>query len=92
MNEKMGHLHMRTQGLQSTIEKPPDIYLEDKSKTNVVFCTTVEPITKKEEKFYSYLCRSFPITSSRGDKYIYVMYLYYFNDILMTKMNNRIYK
>ena len=34
---KMGHLHMRGQGLKSTIEKPPDTDLEDKSKTNVVF-------------------------------------------------------
>ena len=51
----MVHIHMRRQGLKSTIEKPQDIDLEDKSKTNVVFCTTVDPGTMKEGKFYSYI-------------------------------------
>ena len=37
----MGHLQMIRQGLKSTIDKPQDTDLEDKSKTNVVFCTTV---------------------------------------------------
>ena len=46
-NNTMVHLHMRIQGLQSTKEKPPDIYLEDKSKTNVVFCKTVYLSTTK---------------------------------------------
>ena len=41
-NTTIGHLHMKIQGLKSTIEKPPDIDLEDKSKTNVVFCATVD--------------------------------------------------
>ena len=47
----MGHLYMRRQGLQSTREKPPDTDLEYKSKSNVVFCTTVDPSTTKEGKF-----------------------------------------
>ena len=44
----MGHLQMGIQGLKSTKEKSPDTDLEEKSKKNVVFCTTVEPNTTKE--------------------------------------------
>ena len=66
-NTKMGHLHMRRQGLQSTKEKPPDTDLEEKIKTNVVYCTDVDSITSKEGNIYSYLCRRSPTTStSRG--------------------------
>ena len=46
----MGHLHMRRQGLKSTKDKPPLIDLEEKIKTNVVYCTTMEPSTTKEGK------------------------------------------
>ena len=74
-NTTMGHLYMRRKGLQSTKDKSPDTDLEDKIKTNVVYCTTVEHITTKESKIYSYLCGCFPTTSSRGNKYIYVMYV-----------------
>ena len=52
----MGHFHMRRQGLQSTKEKHPDIDPEDKIKTDVVYFTTVEPITTKEGNIDSYLC------------------------------------
>ena len=52
-NTEMGHLHMRRQGQKSTIKKPVDTDLEDKSKTNVVFCATVDPSTTKEGQFYS---------------------------------------
>ena len=85
----MGHLHTRRQGLQSTKEKPPDTDLEDNIKTNVVYCTTVEPRTTKEGNIYSYLCGSFPTTSSRGKEYIYEMYVYAFNVILTTATKNR---
>ena len=80
----MIHLNMRRQGLNSTREKPLDTDLEDKSKTNVVFCTTVDPSITKEGKFYSDICRRFPTTSSRGNKYICIMYVYYCNSILTT--------
>ena len=43
----MGNLHMRRKGLQYTKEKPTDIYLEYKIKTNVVFWTNVDPSTTK---------------------------------------------
>ena len=36
IDKTMGHLCMRIKGLQSTKEKPPNIDLEDKSKTNLV--------------------------------------------------------
>ena len=46
----MGHLHMRRHGLQSTKEKPPDTNLEDKIKSNVVYCTTVDLAQPKKER------------------------------------------
>ena len=46
----MGHLHIRRQGLKSTREKPVDKDLEDKNKKNVVFYTTVDPITTKDRE------------------------------------------
>ena len=88
----MGHLRMIRQGLQSTKEKPPDIDLEEKIKINVVYWTTVYPSKTKEGKIYSDLCRSFPTTSSRGNKYIYVMYVHDCNAILTTATKNRIDK
>ena len=56
----MGHPHMRRQGLQPTKEKPPDTYLKDKIKTNVVYCTIVDPSTTKGGNIYSDLCGRFP--------------------------------
>ena len=88
----MGNLHMKRQGLQFTKEKPPDTDLEYNIKKNVVYCTTVEPITTKEGKIFSYLCGNFPTTSSKGNKYIHIMCVYTCNDILTTEMNNKIYK
>ena len=88
----MGHIHIRRQGLQSTKDKPPDTDPEDKIKTNVVFCTTVDSSTTNEGRIYSDLCRRFPKTSSKENKYIYFMYIYYFNAILTADMKNRSYK
>ena len=85
----MGNIHMRRKGLKSTRDKTQDTDLEYKRKTNVVFCTTVDPGTTKESKLYSYLCKHFPTTSSIGNKYIYGMYVYDCNTILMTEMKNR---
>ena len=90
-NTTMVHLHIRRQGLKSTKERPPDTDLEDKIKPNVVLCTTVYPSTTKDENIYSDLCILFPTTSSRWEKYIYVMYVYDFNYILTAAMNNRSY-
>ena len=85
----MGHLHMRRQGLQSTKEKPPDTDLEEKIKTNVLFSTNVDPKATKEVKIYSDLCGRFPTTSSRGVKYIYVMYVCGCNSIATIAIKNR---
>ena len=75
--------------MKSNRDKPPDKDLEDKSKTNIVFCTTVDPITKKNGGIYSDLCGRFPTTSIIVNKYIYVIYVYYCNAILKIEMNNR---
>ena len=87
-NKTMGHFHMRRKGLQSTKEKHPDIDPEDKIKTDVVYFTTVEPSTTKEGNIDSDQCGRFPTTSSRGNKYICVMYVYDCNYILTTATNN----
>ena len=64
----MGHLHRRIQGLKSTKVKPPNTDQEDKIKTNVLVCTTLDPITMKEGKFYSDMCERFLTTAGRrGD-------------------------
>ena len=49
----------------------------------------MEPSTTKEVKIYSDICGHFPTTSSRGNKYIYVMYVYDCNKILTIAMKNR---
>ena len=46
-NTTIGHLYMRIQGLKYTKEKPHNTDLEDNNKTNVVFCTTLDPSTAK---------------------------------------------
>ena len=43
----MGHLYMRIQELKFTKEKPPDTDPKYKIKTNVEYCTTMDPSTKK---------------------------------------------
>ena len=57
-----------------------------------MFCATVEPITTKERKIYSDICGRFPTNPSKGNKYIYDMYVYDCNTILTTSMKNRIDK
>ena len=52
-------------------------------------CITVDPSTTKEGKFYSDLCEHFTIISSRGNEYIYYMYVYDFNNIVTTAIQNR---
>ena len=49
----------------------------------------MEPSTTKEGKIYSDICGKFPTTSRRGNKYIYVIYVYECNAILTTAMKNR---
>ena len=45
--------------------------------------------TTKEGKIYSDLCVNFPSTSSRGNKYIYLIYVYDCNSILTIATKNR---
>ena len=49
----------------------------------------MDPSTTNEGNVYSDLCRHFPITPSRGNKYIYIMYVYDCNAILTISTNNR---
>ena len=85
----MTHLHMKIQGLHSIIEIPPDKDLKNKSKTNVVFCKTMDSSILNEELFHSDICGLLRNTPSKGKKYIYVMHVYHCNAILTTEMKNR---
>ena len=58
---------MRQQGMQPSIEKPPDIDIEDKYNTNAVFCSTVDPISTKAGNIYSELYGPFPNRSKKGN-------------------------
>ena len=92
INKTMGNLNMIRQVLQPTRKNIIDKNLEDKWKTNVFFCTAVDPSTTKEGKIYSDLCGCSPITYKKRKKYIYVFYVYYCITILTTATNNRSYK
>ena len=85
----MGHLHMKLQGLESNRKTATDTELEENFKTNVVLCATVEPSTTQEGKIYSDLCGRFPIMTNKGNRYIYVMYVYYCNAIMTNPTKNR---
>ena len=80
---------MRIKVLQSTMENPLDIDLEGKNQKNVFFCTTVEPSTTKEGNIHSDVCKPFLVIPSRGNKYIYFMYVYCCNAIMITATKNR---
>ena len=66
----MENLQLRRQVLKSTKKKPPDTDLDEKCKTDVVFCNTMDPSTTKEGEIYSNLCGCLPITPNKGNKYI----------------------
>ena len=50
----MGHLHMRRQGLQSTKEKPPDAYLENKIK-KMWFFVQLFTLAQLKKEIYTYI-------------------------------------
>ena len=49
INTTMRRLHMRLQGMKSTRKKNTDTYINNKCKTNVVFCTNMDRSKMKEE-------------------------------------------
>ena len=52
----------------------------------------MEPSTTNKRNIYSDICRRFPTTSSGGNKYIYIIYIYDCNAIPTTSMKNISYK
>ena len=62
---------------------------EENRKTNLVVCSTIYPSTTQEWNIYSDLCGIFQIISNKGNRSIYVMYIYYCNAILTTPTKNR---
>ena len=82
INNILGHLHMRRQGVLLRSKKAPDIDLRDNIKTNLVIFIKVNPSDTNKDKIYSYLRRQFTTMSNKVNRYIYVMYVYYFNATL----------
>ena len=78
---------MRRQELKSTRKTTPDADPEDKHNTNVALSTNLDPSTTRKRKIYSDLCGLLPITSNKGDNYIYVIYVYGCNTITTNTMN-----
>jgi hypothetical protein len=86
-----GHLQQQRQGLQSTkIKNPPakvDAYtLEGPSRTSV-FMATVEPIATG--RAFGDLTGQYPHMSSRGNKYILIIYDYDTNAIIAEPLKGR---
>jgi len=91
MNTSLGHMHQTRQGLRSTKTKTsvdnqlvPDVT----TRTNLVYATILDP-TDPTGNIYTDLCGRFPILSSQGNKYIFVLYDYDSNAILARAMKNR---
>ena len=84
----MGHIHIKRQGAKSTSNTTPYTDLGDHTKTNLECYVTNDPNVTHEGKLCSDLCALFSIISNKGNRYIYVMYLYDFNSILTAPMNN----
>ena len=89
-----GHMHQKRQGIQSTgtkykLKEEPE--MEPESKANAIFAKTVDidEIAEETGHIYTDLCGSFPILSSKGNRYIFIMYVYDANAILAAPMKNR---
>ena len=89
----LGHLDQERSNLQST-KIPLDVKLDFfpepdiPNKKQYVACSKIIPFTPKELS-YGDLTGSFPYTSSRGNKYLYVMYDYDSNAILVHPLKTR---
>ena len=68
------------------------IFAETNLTWEVIWCLLCRPKWIKSTGVYSDLCGRFPTISSRGNKYIYAMYVYDFNAILSTAIKNISYK
>ena len=90
----LGHLDQERQGLQSSKIKIPDPTLESDSfpdklqhVTNTVVAQLVE--FKQSNKGFFDLTGQFPYTSSRGNKYLLILYEYDSNAILAHPLKTR---
>ena len=78
----MGHLDQEWKNTRST-----KVHEESNTRTYNVL-TTIIPFSAKEMS-YGDLTGAFPYTSSRGNKYLYVMYDHDSNGILVAPLKNR---
>jgi hypothetical protein len=83
MATSIGHTKMQRQGINSTKTQPkpepPPLQEADNKRTNNVF-TIMVPLTLLE-KSYSDQTGRFPVRSSRGNQYVFIMYNYDTNSI-----------
>ena len=85
-----GHMHQTRKNIKSTKQQEP-VRQEDPSikplaqRTNTVFTKIID----HKRKIATYLIGKFPVTSNRGNKYIFVLYEYNINIILIRPMKVR---
>jgi hypothetical protein len=90
MSTTLGHMHQTRQGIRSTqptIDETSLVHRQEE-RTNHVYMAIVHPQDPKGN-IYTDLCGRFPILSSRGNQYIFVLYDYDSNAILARAMKNR---
>jgi hypothetical protein len=83
-----GHLRQQYQNIRSTRQAPPRTTTAPAilaERTNDVFSTVYQPTGR----IYTDQTGRFPVTSSRGNRYIMIMYDYDSNAILSHPMKNR---
>jgi hypothetical protein len=84
----MGHMNQRRQNIRSTskapIEKqqPPDTDLG--TKTHLVYAVIVD-----QGQLYTDLTGKFPVRSSKGNSYVMLCYIYYWNYVKVIPMRSR---
>ena len=79
-----GHLNQQRKNIRSTKDTSP-IPTTPEPRSNIIFASTIE----YTGQIYSDLAGRYPITSSRGNKYLLIIYDYDSNAILAEPLKNR---
>jgi hypothetical protein len=86
----LGHMHQTRQGIRSTKPRSDDTQSPtiQEDRTNMVYLAIIDP-KDPSGNIYTDLCGRFPILSSQGNQYIFILYDYDSNAILARAMKNR---
>jgi hypothetical protein len=84
----MGHMNQRRQNIRSTSKTPigdqPTSDTDLGTKTHLVYAVVVD-----QGQLYTDLTGEFPVRSSKGNSYVMVCYVYYFNYVKVIPMKSR---